>query len=195
VDLLQHALHLVALGDDVAVLQRAPNRFSQVVALTLGALFQLRNLFERAGIRDRHRRVVGEDAQPVQVRLFQPAPAEEGHDPEHLPLEAQRLPGEALNAFGLRPLRLHQPISRSALQQERPVVGGDVAHHAVRQQNLLLSAIGAVPPLAWVDERRADAGFELQIRRLAIAQEPNARQRDSVPHTQALHHLGEHGVG
>ena len=140
--------------------------------------------------------MIGEHAQPVQIRLFEAAPAEERHDSQHLTFEAQRLPGEALNALGLGPLRLNQPISRPALQQQRPVVGRNVANLAVRQQDLLVGAVGAVPALVGVDERRADAGLQLQVRRLvlAVAQQPHPRQRDSVPHAQALDHLREHGV-
>ncbi len=132
------------------MLQSAADGLAQVVALALGALLQLGNFLESARVGDRDRSVIGKYSQPIQVRLLEPTAAEERHHTQHLALEAQRLPGKALNALGVGPIRVHQPVARATLEQEWAIVRGDVADLAVRQQDLLMRPIGAVPALGWV---------------------------------------------
>ncbi len=140
--------------------------------------------------------MIGEDPEPLQVSRLEAQSTEERDHPQHLPAEGQRLAGKALDALGLRPLGLQQPVTRPALQEQRRVLRSDVTYFSVAQGDPPMGPVGARPARRRIDDGGSDARPELEVGRFVtvVAEQPDARERDALGHPEPPDHFGQDHV-
>ncbi len=195
VDLPLHVVDGRARADDGGELVVRRHDLSEVLVLSLQSPLQAGDLVERAGARDRGRRMVGQHPKDVDRRLGEADTYEDPQHAEHVLSVEERLSPEALNVLIADPVRAgHVRIRRrvrhddgSALRDHRADLegaNGDAAEGA-HQLSIELHRATAGTQGARREMKTLLAG-EAHVRiaadgaRIAWPEQPDAGERDAL---------------
>ena len=126
--LVEHRAESGAVADEA--MRRAPAQLiAEVGVLQFEPLLEPLDFAERAGVRDRHGRMVGEGAEPGECLPVARLTAEHAEDAEHFAAENQRLATEAADALPPDPAGIHDPfvVSRDVFDEYAFARGPDPA--------------------------------------------------------------------
>ena len=102
-DLLQHLLQSRTVPDDVVRAKGCCDFLAQIKILQFEPFLERRDLLERPGVGDAHRRMISEDTQPLEIFIAQHSSIEEGQHAQYFAPKRERLRGERLHLFALDP--------------------------------------------------------------------------------------------
>ena len=118
-DLPQHLLEGCALAHKVPHAESGRDLFPEVKILLLESGTQDIDLLERAGIRDAHCRVIGEDPQPLERAILEPTTIEEGEYTENITVKEEGLGGHCPDALPPDPTCIRRPLLVAAQVREK----------------------------------------------------------------------------
>ncbi len=185
-DLLERLLKGGAPADDAA--RHRPRVLTQIGVLQGELLAESADLLEGTGMRDGHRGVVGEHAQPGEGVLVERRAGEDGQHPEDLVPEQQGMASEAPDALAQGPLRAGDPggIVRHLLDQDALPGGADAADLADVQGDAPEVAVQARPVLGRAS-RSAGARHEPEATGLVRALAPHVAAVTDVARREEPH--------